>query len=66
MATPYHVDASGLLTRRGHRDVLLVDGGGEWDVDLLWRHRRLLGRRVRVQGRRSGFNLLDARTVEPI
>lgn len=58
------VDETGLVLRDGHRTILRVDDGGEWDLDLLPRHGNLLGQRVRVQGRRAGFNLIDVHRVE--
>ncbi|WP_102959662.1 DUF5818 domain-containing protein [Mangrovicella endophytica] len=42
---------------------LRADDGGHWRLDLLRPPRRLLGRRVRVRGIRSGFDLLDVTAV---
>jgi hypothetical protein len=53
------VDETGLVLQDGPRIILRVDDGGEWQLDLRWRHGRPLGRRVRVKGTRSGFNLID-------
>ena len=53
------VDETGLVLQDGPRIILRVDDGGEWQLDLRSRHGRPLGRRVRVQGMRSGFNLID-------
>lgn len=53
------VQEAGLVLQDGHRTILRVDDGGEWQLDLRWRHGRPLGRRVRVKGKRSGFNVID-------
>lgn len=45
------------LARRGYE--LHVDGGGVWALDVAWRARKLRGRRVIVEGIRSGFDRLD-------
>ena len=39
--------------------ILRVDGGGQWRLDLPSKYRGLIGRRVTVEGTRSGFDLLD-------
>ena len=38
---------------------LELDGGGVWQLDVAGSARRYLGRRVTVEGTRSGFDLLD-------
>lgn len=50
---------------RNHIHVLTVAGGGYWFVDmpLLSRMERLIGREVTVEGKRSGFNMLDVSRV---
>ncbi|MEG8038488.1 DUF5818 domain-containing protein [Sphingomonas sp. LR60] len=49
-------------TRFGH--ALDMDGGGVWQLDVGWLAAwRLCGRRVRVEGTRSGFDLLDVRRM---
>ncbi len=53
------MDETGLVLRDGFRVILRVEGGGEWQLDLRFRHGMPLGRRVRVKGTRSGFNLID-------
>jgi hypothetical protein len=58
-------DETGLLLREGHFLVLQRDDGGRWRLDTARRVERLLGRRVRVQGMRSGFDLLDVCRIEP-
>jgi hypothetical protein len=42
-----------------------VDDGGEWRLDISGRHHHLLGRRVRVSGTRSEFDMLDVKRIEP-
>ena len=53
------IDETGLVLQDGRRIILRVDDGGEWQLDLRWRHGRPLGRRVQVKGTRSGFDLID-------
>jgi hypothetical protein len=45
--------------------VLRRDDGGRWRLELDPRDEELLGRRVRVEGVRSGFDLLDVRRISP-
>nr|WP_256213461.1 DUF5818 domain-containing protein [Sphingobium sp. YR768] len=49
----------------GPYPVLRVDDGGEWRLDISGRHHHLLGRRVRVSGTRSEFDMLDVKCIEP-
>jgi len=42
-----------------------MDDGGEWRLDVSGRHRHLLGRKVRVLGTRSEFDMLDVIRIEP-
>jgi hypothetical protein len=42
-----------------------VDDGGEWRLDVSGRYHHLLGRRVRVSGTRSEFDMLDVKRIEP-
>lgn len=44
--------------------VLQRDDGGRWRLDVGRRAESLLGRRVRVQGRRAGFDLLDVQQID--
>lgn len=60
-----HHDETGLLMREGEFLVLQRDDGGRWRLDVGGRVDVLLGRRVRVQGTRSGFDLLDVRRIDP-
>lgn len=58
-------DECGLLLREGHWLILKRDDGGRWRLDASRKAERLLGRRVRIEGVRSGFDLLDVKRVEP-
>jgi hypothetical protein len=60
------IDETGLVLKDGHRTILRVDDGGEWQLDLRWRHGDPVGTRVRVQGKRSGFNLIDVEKLDPV
>lgn len=64
----HHIE-TGWLNEDNGQLVLRVDSGGHWRLDagllLGWRARRLVGRRVRVEGVRDGFNLLAVRTIAP-
>lgn len=57
-----HVE-DGMLLREGAWLVLVRDDGGRWRLDLPRRHEVLLGRRVRVHGTRTGFDLLDVSRI---
>lgn len=46
--------------------VLVRDDGGEWHIDDLWRKQHLYGRRVRIVAKRSGFNTLYVKRIEPL
>jgi hypothetical protein len=54
---------TGLLFEGTRDPVLRVDGGGEWRLDLDRPYRALLGRRVVVDGVRSGFDLLAVERI---
>jgi len=58
-------DETGLLLREANDFVLERDDGGRWRLDVGRRAIELVGRRVRVQGTRSGFDLLDVRRIDP-
>ena len=60
------VDETGLVLRDGHRIILRVDDGGEWELDLPRFRPDLLGRRVRVTGCRSGFDRIDVHRIGPV
>lgn len=55
---------TGLLLREGCWLVLMRDDGGRWRLDVSGKAERLLGRRVRVEGVRSGFDLLDVVSID--
>lgn len=61
--------ATGRLMHRNGRWTLRVDGGGEWRLDLGWRHGRrariLAERRVEIDGTRDGFDLLHVTRLSP-
>lgn len=60
-----HHDENGLLMREGRFPVLLRDDGGRWRLDADPSANTLLGRRVRVVGIRSDFDLLDVVSLTP-
>jgi hypothetical protein len=51
-----------MLTGRPY-PLLRPDTGGIWRLDLPHKFHILIGRRVRVEGTRSGFDMLDVRSV---
>lgn len=53
------VGRAGLLALR-------TDHGGTWEIDGPSRLRRLVGRRVQVNGFRSGFDMLDVERFAPV
>ncbi len=55
----------GLLLGEGVYPVLRLADGGEWRLDVGGRYHHLLGRKVRVLGRRSEFDMLDVKRIEP-
>lgn len=57
-------DEAGLLLREGGALILQRDDGGRWRLDADPASEALLGKRVRVIGVRSGFDLLDVATIE--
>lgn len=59
-------DETGLLLKDAHNLVLDRDAGGCWRLDSTRKALRLVGRRVRVQGIRDGFDLLAVTRIEPI
>lgn len=61
-----HHELEGLMLAGTLYPVLRVDGGGQWRLDLPSRYRKLIGRRVRVTGTRSGFDLLDVERAEAV
>ncbi len=59
-----HHSIAGRLMMDGSRIVLEADSGGIWELDADRPVGKLLGKRVRVQGIRSGFNLLDVECIK--
>jgi hypothetical protein len=64
---PLGMDLSleGLLQEKGRQLYLRMDDGGGWRVDAGWSARKLLGRRVRIEGRRDEFDLMTAKRNVP-
>lgn len=58
-------DETGLLLKDARNLVLERDAGGTWRLDPTAKALRLVGRRVRVQGTRDGFDLLAITRIEP-
>ncbi|WP_394440577.1 DUF5818 domain-containing protein [Sphingobium naphthae] len=58
-------ELTGILLENGLYPVLRMEDGGEWRLDISGRHHHLLGRRVRVSGTRSEFDMLDVKRIEP-
>jgi len=59
-----HVE-TGILRPGKWGYALETDGGGMWQLDIAGSARRYLGRRVTVEGTRSGFDLLDVHRICP-
>jgi Protein of unknown function (DUF5818) len=53
----------GLLLEGAIYPTLLPDSGGQWQLDLTWNYHKLINRRVRIEGIRSGFDMLDVTKV---
>lgn len=64
------IEEIGWLNESGGHWVLRRDGGGRWRLDvgfgLAWRSRKLIGQRVRLIGKRAGFDLLDVERMEAV
>ena len=54
-----HHRLTGLLKHSPRGPIVEVDDGGSWVLDLDKDVRTMLGRRVVVEGKRSGFDRLD-------
>lgn len=61
MGASYRVTGTLMRTHRGL--VLEVDGGGTYALDVGRSARELVGRRVTVEGKRAGFDLLDVERI---
>lgn len=55
-----------LLDEGDYMLVLRVEGGGRWRIDPERRTQALVGRRVRAEGVRAGFDILDVRRIEAV
>lgn len=60
----FHRETGMLLLQRG-QPILQMDDGGRWRLDLPRLKQDHFGRRVTVEGTRSGFDLLDVHRVSP-
>lgn len=60
----FHIEEGLLLRQRGDL-ILQRDDGGRWRLDGDAEAERMLGRRVRVEGIRSGFDLLEVTRIVP-
>ncbi|WP_430428746.1 DUF5818 domain-containing protein [Parasphingorhabdus sp.] len=49
---------TGVLRRASVGYALEMDGGGRWLLDIKGSARKLVGKRVTIEGRRMGFNLI--------
>lgn len=65
MHRPTRHELTGILLENGLYPILRVSDGGEWRLDILKRHKHLLGTRVKVVGIRDGFDLLAVDHIEP-
>jgi hypothetical protein len=65
---PLGVDLNleGLFLEDGRHLFLRTDDGGGWRIEADWSARKLLGRRVRIEGRRDGFDLVTAKRIVPV
>ncbi|WP_031295530.1 DUF5818 domain-containing protein [Sphingobium ummariense] len=63
-------DESGWLNEQDGQLILRRDEAGRWRLAvgfwLWWKARKLIGKRVRVQGVRGEFDLLDVQRLEAI
>lgn len=58
-------EETGVLLREPGALILQRDDGGRWRLDADQGPQALLGKRVRVIGTRSAFDLLDVISIEP-
>ena len=61
----WHVE-TGILRARQWGYALERHDGGMWQLDVPGSARRYLGMRVTVEGRRSGFDMLDVHRIWPV
>lgn len=60
--TSHVLDGLLVVDRRGGLE-LRIDGGGAWRLDADGHATTFVGRRVRIEGVRSGFDLLDVSSI---
>lgn len=61
----FHTETGLLLHQRGGF-ILQLDSGGRWRLEATGNLEELLGKRVRVEGFRSGFDSLEVSRVAPV
>lgn len=63
-------DETGWLNESDGQWILRRDEGGRWRLEVgfwkAWANRKLVGKRVRIVGRRVGFDLLDVEKIEAL
>jgi hypothetical protein len=59
-------DETGLLLQELGVLILRRDDGGRWRLDAVGGAERMFGQRVRVQGVRSGFDVLDVQRIRRV
>lgn len=59
-----HFELIGVLLGEGPYPTLRMADNGEWRLDISGRYQHLLGRRVRITGRRSEFDMIDVDYIE--
>jgi hypothetical protein len=57
-------ELTGVLLANGLLPMLRVDDGGEWRLDISGRYRHFLGKRVRVAGKRSEFDMINVEKID--
>lgn len=60
----YHAE-TGLLLRQRGRLILQRDDGGRWRLEADAEAERFLGQRVRIEGVRADFDVLDVSRIAP-
>lgn len=54
---------TGILRRASIGYALEMDGGGRWMLDVSGSVRKLIGKRVTIEGKRMGFDLIHVERV---
>jgi hypothetical protein len=65
MARGERLVLSGLLLADCSQLVLRMDDGGQWRLESIRLHGKLLGKRVTVAGTRDGFDLIAVSRIDP-